>query len=220
MSIYTKPYVYICTHKVTGQIYIGARCANKVPAHQDLGTYYFTSSKLVNPRFDEFDWEIIFEGSREEVFQLEAELIDEHWRQPYLLNKQNGGVKFNTVGKCHSEETKSKMSKSHKGENNPFYGKTHSEETKSKMSKSHKGENNPFYGKTLSESHKQKLRKPKSSKGKPKSEEHKSKISESNKHRIPWNKGKPRQIITCPHCGKQGGEGVMKRWHFNNCKHK
>jgi predicted GIY-YIG superfamily endonuclease len=24
--------------------------------------------------------------------------------------------------------------------------------------------------------------------------------------------------ITCPHCGKTGGETSMKRWHFNNCK--
>ena len=25
--------------------------------------------------------------------------------------------------------------------------------------------------------------------------------------------------ITCPHCGKEGGERIMKRWHFDNCKH-
>ena len=41
--------------------------------------------------------------------------------------------------------TKKKISENHaniKGENNPMYGKKHSEETKKKMSKSHKGSNN------------------------------------------------------------------------------
>tara|TARA_Y100000592_G_C5197655_1_gene189064 strand:- start:4 stop:489 length:486 start_codon:yes stop_codon:yes gene_type:complete len=28
------------------------------------------------------------------------------------------------------------------------------------------------------------------------------------------------QHITCPHCGKEGGQLPMKRWHFDNCKHK
>lgn len=25
-------------------------------------------------------------------------------------------------------------------------------------------------------------------------------------------------IVACPHCGKTGDIGNMKRWHFNNCK--
>jgi hypothetical protein len=25
-------------------------------------------------------------------------------------------------------------------------------------------------------------------------------------------------ILTCPHCGKEGNLGNMKRWHFDNCK--
>lgn len=33
-------------------------------------------------------------------------------------------------------------------------------------------------------------------------------------------RGKVRRKETCPHCGKEGGEGIMKRWHFDNCKHK
>ena len=24
--------------------------------------------------------------------------------------------------------------------------------------------------------------------------------------------------VTCPHCNKSGGLGIMHRWHFNNCK--
>ena len=202
MSIY--PYVYVCTHKITNQIYIGARCANHVPAHQDLGTYYFTSSKNVKPIFNEFDWEIIFEGTREEVFQLESDLIRQHWRQPYLLNKNCGGEKFNCTH--HSNETKQKMSESKKGEkcylynkkkeNHPKYNKNSSNETKQKMSESKKGENNPLFGKIPW------------NKGKSKSEEHKQKLK------------KPKVKIICPHCGKEGGSNALKRYHFENCKQK
>lgn len=30
----------------------------------------------------------------------------------------------------------------------------------------------------------------------------------------------PKPQVTCTHCGKQGGEPSMKRWHFDNCKYK
>ena len=29
---------------------------------------------------------------------------------------------------------------------------------------------------------------------------------------------KPKNKVSCPHCGAVGGEGIMKRWHFDNCK--
>lgn len=28
------------------------------------------------------------------------------------------------------------------------------------------------------------------------------------------------KAVTCPHCSKQGGINIMKRWHFENCKNK
>lgn len=49
-----------------------------------------------------------------------------------------------------NDKWKQKQSESHmwqKGENNPMYGKCHSEETKQKMSEAKKGENNPMFGK-------------------------------------------------------------------------
>ena len=30
----------------------------------------------------------------------------------------------------------------------------------------------------------------------------------------------PQKKITCPVCGKVGGQGNMKRYHFDNCKEK
>jgi hypothetical protein len=86
--------------------------------------------------------------------------------------------------------------------------------------------------------------KPRSDKGKPKSEKHKAnmkgrvapnkgkstsqetkdKISANmtGKKRGPYkkhkNKGESQPQITCPHCGKTGGNSNMKRWHFDKCK--
>jgi len=31
---------------------------------------------------------------------------------------------------------------------------------------------------------------------------------------------KPKIKVSCLHCNVIGGEGIMKRWHFDNCKFK
>jgi len=61
----------------------------------------------------------------------------------------------------------------------------------------------------------------------PVSDETKRKQSEAHKGKVAWNKnktmpfkGKPKTKVKCPHCGKQGGTGVMNRWHFDNCRNK
>lgn len=77
-------------------------------------------------------------------------------------------------GKHHSEETRKKLSESHKGlfsgnknpmfgirrtgKDNPMYGKCLSEETKKKLSNALSGENNPNYGKEFSNDTKLKMR--------------------------------------------------------------
>ena len=40
------------------------------------------------------------------------------------------------------------------------------------------------------------------------------------KARSDAQRGIPRKVVICPHCNKEGGEGIMIRWHFDNCKHK
>lgn len=39
-----------------------------------------------------------------------------------------------------------------------------------------------------------------------------------SKQRMSISASKPQLLITCPHCGKEGGSKTMPRWHFNNCK--
>ena len=69
--------------------------------------------------------------------------------------------------------------------------------------------------------------------GRPLTEQHKQAVSRGAKGRKPPNLGKPmgeaqkeklsviaKTIVECPHCGKQGGNRIMLRWHFGNCKFK
>lgn len=89
-------------------------------------------------------------------------------RNPLYLNKNNGDRKFYgggvPKGFRHSEDARRRMSINSSGEKNPNWGKTFSEETRRKISESHKGkkhsieslykmslaqkgQNNPNYGK-------------------------------------------------------------------------
>jgi len=91
------PYVYKLIHKDSGQFYIGARWANKVPAHEDLGVYYFTSSKIVKDNFSSYIIEFIKEfETKSEAYLFEQSQIRENWSDTHLLNqritlKENGG---------------------------------------------------------------------------------------------------------------------------------
>ena len=78
------------------------------------------------------------------------------------------------------------------GKDSHWYGKKHSEETKKKMSLAQSGEKHSQYGR-------------------PVSEKTKKKISNVLKGRTP-------KRIVCPYCNKTGGDNVMKRWHFDNCR--
>jgi hypothetical protein len=67
----------------------------------------------------------------------------------------------------------------------------------------------------------------------PKTQTHKNNMSKAGKafnqtkegkrlikERADAQRGIARKKVVCPHCGKEGGEGIMIRWHFDNCKHK
>ena len=67
-------------------------------------------------------------------------------------------------------------------------GWVRTEEQNAKLSNSVSGEKNPMFGQTHTEASR-------------------NIIAEAN-----------RQRIICPHCGKEGGIAIMKRWHFKKCK--
>jgi hypothetical protein len=96
------PYVYIVRHKITKEFYIGMRSANKVVAEEDLGVFYFTSSKTVKNNFENFDIEIVaYFEDQIAAFEFENSLIKEHWGNQLLLNKhyQEYMSKFSMTGR-------------------------------------------------------------------------------------------------------------------------
>lgn len=127
------------------------------------------------------------------------------------------------LGRVFSDETLVKMSAAKSGKNHPnfgkqlpkhsekisasgngMWGKTHSAEVKqllSDLAKAKGSVGNPMFGRKHSEATKLKMQKPKS-------EESKRKQSEAMK---------AHPIVCCPHCGKEGKGGGMKRYHFDNC---
>jgi hypothetical protein len=137
-----------------------------------------------------------------------------------------------------------KLSKRMSGENNPMFGRSlipynkgiygvykMSVETKKKMSDAQKNrKRKPFSdeakqkmsiarkGYTYSDEEKQKRS------GWNHSDEAKQKMSIAKigyKHsdESKQKMKKPKRILQCPHCNKQGGEPQMYQWHFNNCKY-
>ena len=103
-----------------------------------------------------------------------------------------------------SEETRQKLSETHKGDNNPLFGKHHSEETRKKMSVN----NGRFWkGKQLSAEHRQKLSESRRGENHPlfgnhHSDETRLKIAEANKGKHWWN-----DSVSCKYSRECPGEG-------------
>ena len=115
-------------------------------------------------------------------------------------------------GKTHLVEARAKMSAANKG-------KTLSAEHRAILSSANKG-------KTLSAEHRAKLSAAK--KGKPKSADHIAKIANAKRGKLlsaetrakmsAAHTGKSKSKVICPHCNKEGGQSLMTRYHFENCK--
>lgn len=191
MNIYSTkiyPYVYVCTHRITGHYYIGYRSANLIPSDLDLPKYK-TSSLIVKPNFENYSWQILAEFfNGDDAYDFEQQLISEHWADPLLLNEQhrhqcNGRFKTNP-GRIVSDETKEKIRQAN-------LGKKCSPETIEKRASKRRGK--PTWNKGIKTgpiSDEKKTKISQSTRGIPKSQETKDKISATKKGSIPWNKGK------------------------------
>lgn len=159
-------------------------------AHPDDG--YLCSSKTVKPMILEHPEE----WKREILFIGNQK--DAYEYETMLLDMfdakhdERSFNKHNNDGKCN------------------FYGRHHTEESKIKISEKSKTVKANL-GRVWDESYRKKMSEILT--GRKLSEEWKFNISESRK-------GKPRPVLKCPHCGKEGGDGNMHRWHFDNCKSK
>lgn len=118
-----------------------------------------------------------------------------------LTNLQDGGNGGGSIGFKWSKEEKERMSIQRKGKKlgpnrvpSPLKGIGRSEETKRKISEANKGR---VFG--CNEK---------------KSEAAKKRAADG---RHAWQ-GKKRPTKICPHCGKEGADYLMSRWHFDNCR--
>jgi hypothetical protein len=139
----------------------------------------------VNIIHKDIDWE--------EAKKIEILLIEKYGRKDLglgnLVNMTDGGQ--GSLGLKISEETREKMSKAQKGENNPNFGKTLSEEHRQKISEGKKGSivseetrhkiGKKHKGKILTEETREKMSK--AQKGKTYSEETREKMREGGKCR-------------------------------------
>ncbi|WXB47960.1 hypothetical protein WCWAEYFT_CDS0258 [Vibrio phage VB_VaC_TDDLMA] len=154
------------------------------------------------------------------------------------ISESKKGPKNPMFGKNLSKEHREKISRSNSGKkrNEDFIikmkerkGEKRSVEVCRNIGDSKRGEKHPFFGKNLSETHRKRIGD--ANRGRklgPPSDEHRLNISKALKEqkyeyvlkRAESNRGKKREIVICPHCGKHGGGGSMIRWHFDNCKSK
>jgi hypothetical protein len=146
-----------------------------------------------------------------EFEDLETGFFDERMINVRTAAFQKRGKKLPPL----TEETKAKMSVAKKGAKLPALTKEH----KSRVSATHKN---------IPKSAEAKAKNSASHTGIPHSEERKAKIAATLKGNIRSKeskakqsaalKGVPKPKLTCPHCGTEGGNSQMKRWHFDNCK--
>lgn len=226
----TKPvYLYIKIHNNTGLMYFGRTVNPNPEKYSGSGVYWRNHLKKYGKNistilFEKFD---SLEDAKEFAifFSEEYDIVNSNkWANMIVETAEQ---KSNMTGYTHTKESLLKMSMANLGENHWNYGKTRPDEVKEKIKKSNigvkrsdstkqkvsesmkeqykngkvsplkdlnkQGENNPFYGKHHSE-------------------ETKLKISLAK-----LGKGKPQEIIKCPHCGKIGGKSALRRWHFDNC---
>lgn len=160
-------YIYLITNKLNGKIYIGKHSTDNLNDGY-MGSGIIIKRAIAKDGKDNFTKEYLaFCDSEDTLNYLEKFYIKKYKAKDVGYNLTDGGEglqnpnieirqkisasrkgKPRFLGKTHSNNTKQKMSESHKGNKNPFYGKHHSEETKRKICehhKSNKGISQPKY---------------------------------------------------------------------------
>ena len=185
--------VYKTTNKINSKFYIGTHKT------VNLNDDYLGSGKLLNRAIkkygiENFTREILFVfNNSEDMFAKEAEIVTDKFlaeNNTYNLKKGGeGGFDFINSNKIGG-----------------FGGRSHSIESREKISKSMRGR---VLGE-MSKEHREKISNSKlgtTYKSRPaKTAEHKEKLRKANLN-------KSHNLISCPQCGKVGGERAIKRWH-------
>ena len=190
-------YLYQITNLVNGKIYVGV---HKTSSMEDG---YMGSGKVILRAYEKYGIDnftkVILEtfDNSESMFAREKEVVtDEFLLREDTYNLRRGGFGgFDYINK-------SGMPK--------MLGKNHSNETKDKLSKAMIERRKNGTAPEMTEEVRKNISEAKlgtTYKSRPsKSADHKEKLRAANL-------GKQHSLITCPQCGKQGGERAIKRWH-------
>lgn len=209
-------FLYKTTNLLNQKFYVGVHTTNK------LDDGYLGSGKRIKYEITKYGKEnferIILEyfSSREEMLRREKEIINEEFINNELcLNLKLGGEGgwdyLNSSSESHRKRTSEAGKLCHEkypelGTENLKKGITpESSKKRVKTTKEKYGEN--WYREMVSSI--------------PRTKEWNEKISQSLKGRtgiLSPNFGLKREKVKCPHCGKEGAKGNMKKWHFDNCK--
>jgi NUMOD3 motif len=176
-------------------------------------------------------------GGSDDVSNIVIFTAREHFIAHLLLAKIHGGPMWHAAHmmsnmKRYTNRKYEKVKEEHaKQVSIRHSGKIVSDETRKKLSDSHKGHSwNKGIPKT--EEHKQKYKESRLANGGwicPESKKEQQRITMKGNGNHMWGKTHDdearriiseanKQKVTCPHCGKTGGIAIMKRWHFGNCK--
>lgn len=190
-------YTYQITNLLDKKIYIGTHKT------KNLLDGYMGSGKILNRAIDKygianFKKDILeYFDTSEEMFAREKEIVNEEFlARDDVYNIRRGGFGgFDYInssgmpkmlGKHHSQETKDRLSEVLIQRRKNGTAPKMTEEVRKNISEAKLG--------TKYQSRPSK------------SAEHKEKLRTANL-------GKQHSLITCPQCGKQGGERAIKRWH-------
>lgn len=190
-------YLYQITNLVNGKIYIG------VHQTSSMEDGYMGSGKVILRAYEKYGIDnftkVVLEtfDNSESMFAREKEVVtDEFLLREDTYNLRRGGFGgFDYINK-------SGMPK--------MLGKKHSQETKDRLSEALIERRTNGTAPKMTEEVRKNISEAKlgtTYKSRPsKSVEHKEKLRAANL-------GKQHNLITCPQCGKQGGERAIKRWH-------
>lgn len=229
----TVPFAYTITQTSTGIRYYGIKFAQGCQP-SDLGTIYFSSSKLVKKLIKEEGKEnFIFEirkifKSKEQAVKWETKLLKRinAAKSPMWFNKHNGDLRYyRQIGYKCSDAAKKNMSKpktlEHRKKLKENLDKNRiipiwTEERKVNHSVKMSGENNPNYGNSNHPGANKFRQLAKIRKGKTREEYYGKEVADKMKIQC----RRPAAIkIPCTYCMKYiKGPSYMKKWHGDNCR--
>lgn len=214
--------IYQIKNTISGGAYIGRSVdvADRLSHHRnELKRGVHVNRRLQNAwnkyGSEAFKFELIWEKSPEQLYELEGFILEFLWGDTRLYNHHalsyGGFQPGNKLGRfSRSDETRERMSKA-------FTGRVFSNKHRAKISLARAGTK-------ASDETKRKMSDAKAGKVRPLSFSEKMSVNMLGERNPMFGKASPMRgkkfpAVACEHCGKETSKGNYLRWHGANCKH-